>query len=69
MSGETGGGHDRVGGERSPFAPNSLMGKKKEHIEQVLAMTGGDFEQAARLLEIRVAELRRLMKKLEIHDT
>jgi transcriptional regulator with GAF, ATPase, and Fis domain len=60
--GEERGGHE-------PLAPNSLLAKKKEHIQRVLAMVDGDHEKAAQLLKIPLAELHRLMHKLEIHET
>ena len=57
------------GDESGPSAPNSLLGKKKAHIEQVLNLVEGDLEQAARLLDISVSKLRRWMRKLEIPET
>jgi DNA-binding NtrC family response regulator len=36
---------------------------RKEHIQQVLRSTGGDLEQACRVLRISLTELRRRMKE------
>ncbi|MFZ5865242.1 MAG: helix-turn-helix domain-containing protein [Thermodesulfobacteriota bacterium] len=36
---------------------------RKEHIQQVLRSTGGDVEQACRVLGISLTELRRRMKE------
>lgn len=48
------------------YGPNSLQRIRKEHIEEVLRLTGHNLEQTAQILEISMQELRRWMHKLGI---
>lgn len=41
---------------------------REEHIRQVLVSTGGDVEQACRILGITVSALRRMMKEFGINQ-
>ena len=49
-----------------PSGPKSLQAIQKRHIEGVLEMTGFDLENSARILAIRVGELRQFMGALGI---
>lgn len=44
----------------------SLRDIRKAHIERILALSGGDVDEAAIILQIPAADLRRWMKKLGI---
>jgi len=46
--------------------PNSLRAIRKAHIQRVLKNTGHNLELTARVLEIPVSQLRRMMTELEI---
>jgi ActR/RegA family two-component response regulator len=46
--------------------PKSLQDMRKAHIQRVIVLSGGNMEEAARLLEISVSDLHRWMKKLKI---
>ncbi|HPO17389.1 MAG TPA: helix-turn-helix domain-containing protein [Candidatus Hydrogenedentes bacterium] len=57
------------GGSGKPlFGRKSLNSIRKQHIEQVLAITGHNLSDAARMLDISEAGLRRWMHKLEIPE-
>ncbi|MBI4559293.1 MAG: hypothetical protein HY706_17040 [Candidatus Hydrogenedentes bacterium] len=51
---------------QEPPESKSLRDKRKRHIEEVLAMTDFDMEQAAQLLEISVTELEGWISRLGI---
>lgn len=50
------------------YGRKSLAGVRKQHIERVIAMTGGDIERAAETLRIPLRQLCRWVKELEIQE-